>query len=76
MAEFVYGIPEHIDRIEGLVDLDRPSLCLVDFDEREEYIKLVALLRTLKCAPTGLDRCERCAVILVGANGPMSMSSP
>src|SRR5438876_11001675 len=70
MAEFVHGIPEHVDRIEGLVDLDRPSLCLVDFDEREEHIKLVALLRTIRRAPTGLDRCERCAVILVCANGP------
>src|SRR5947199_1282584 len=58
MAEFVYGIPEHVDRIEGLVDLDRPPLCLVDFDEREEHIKLVTLLRTLRCSPTGLDRCE------------------
>ena len=48
MAEFVYGITEHVDRIEGLVDLDRPSLCLVDFDERDEHIKLVALLRTLE----------------------------
>src|SRR5437764_8944561 len=70
MAELVYGIPEHVDRIEGLVDLDRPSLCLVDFDEREEHIELVALLRTLRCAPAGLDRRERCAVILVCANGP------
>src|SRR5256885_11469606 len=37
MAEFVYGISEHVDGIEGLVDLDRPSLGLVDFDEREEH---------------------------------------
>src|SRR3984893_14850267 len=26
MPELVDGIPEHIDRIEGLVDFDRPSL--------------------------------------------------
>jgi hypothetical protein len=45
MAEFVYGVPEHVDRIEGLVDLDRLSPCLVDFNEREEHIKLIALLR-------------------------------
>src|SRR3979409_824583 len=70
MAELIYGIAEHADRIEGRVDLDRPSLCLVDFDEREEHIKPVALLGTLRCAPTVLDRCERCAVILVCANGP------
>src|SRR5882724_3808367 len=70
MAELVYGIPEHVDRIEGFVDLDRPSLGFVDFDEREQHIELVTLLRALSCAPTSLDRRERCAVILVCANGP------
>src|SRR5215218_4859887 len=43
MAEFVYGMPEHVDRIEGFVDLDRPPLCLVYFDQCEQYIKFVAL---------------------------------
>src|ERR1700686_4851585 len=70
MPEFVDGIPEHIDRIEGLLDFDRPSLCLVNVDQREEHIELVAFLRSLRCTPTGFDGGERCAVILVRGNRP------
>src|ERR1700680_3686196 len=70
VPELVDRIPEHIDRIESPLDFDRPSLCLVDVDQREEHIELVAFLRSLRCTPTGLDRSKRRAVILVRANRP------
>src|ERR1700674_5408239 len=58
MPELVDGVPEHIDRIEGLVDFDRPRFSLVDVDQREEHIELVAFLCSLRCTPPGLDRGE------------------
>src|SRR5438067_353046 len=70
MPELIDGISERVDGIERLVDRDRPSLCLVDVDKRQEHIELVALLRALWCAPTRLDRGERIAVVLVRANRP------
>jgi hypothetical protein len=54
MAKLFFSVPEHVDGIKGLVDLDWPSLGFVEFDEREQHIELVALLRALRYTPTGL----------------------
>src|SRR5262249_42973896 len=51
-------------------DVDRPSLRLIDVDQREQHIELVALLGALRRAPTGFDLGERYAMVFVGANWP------
>src|SRR5215471_12085386 len=64
VTEFVDGVAEHVDRVEIPVDVDRPSLRLIDVDQREQHIELVALLSALRRAPTGFDLRERRAMVL------------
>src|ERR1017187_10941975 len=61
---------EHVDRIEIVFALNRPPLCLVALNQCNKHIELVALLAALNSAPARVDLRKRCAVILVGANGP------
>ena len=73
MPKLVDGIPEHIDRVESLVDFDRPSLGLIDVDEGKQHIELVAVVGALRRAPLGFDLSERRAVILCARIGRMSI---
>ena len=73
VAEFFDGVVEHVDWIEAVVDIDRPTLRFVGFDKRKEHVELVALFGALSGAPAGIDFRERRPVILVGANGRISI---
>ena len=61
---------QHVDGNEGLIDCDRPSPCLVNIDEREEDIELVAFLDAHRSASAGFDHGQRRTVILVCADWP------
>ena len=59
MPEFLDRIVEDINRIKALIDLDRPSLRFVYFDQCEEHVELVTLLGALRGTPAGVDLGER-----------------
>ena len=60
----------HVDRIEAFIHFDRPTLALIEVDQREQHIELVTLLRSLRCTPAGVDLGERSAVLFVCTNWP------
>src|SRR5437588_11633247 len=68
MPELLDGIIEDIDWIETLVGIDRPSLRFIYLDKREEHVKPIALLASLRRAPAGIDLDERGAMIVIGAD--------
>src|SRR5450631_3673846 len=68
MAELLDGIVEYVDWVEARVDVDRPSLRLVYFNECEEYVEPVAFLGALRGTPAGLDLGQGGAVIFVGTD--------
>src|SRR6516225_8686378 len=70
MPEFLDCIVEDINRIKVLIDLDRPSLRFVYFDECEEHVELVTLLGALRSAPAGIDLGERGPVVFVSTDWP------
>ncbi len=59
VAQFVYGVTKHIDRIEALVAVDRPPPRLIALDQCDQYIALIALFAPLRGTPTGVDRGKR-----------------
>src|SRR6266436_6300761 len=70
ISEFLDRIVKHVDRIEALVDVDRPSLCFIYFDKREEHVEPVTFLGALRCAPAGVDLGERGSMIFVRTDRP------
>lgn len=65
MSELLDCIAEHVDRIKTLAALDRPSLRLVYFDEREEVIEPVTLLGAFSSPPICIDLGERRMMIFI-----------
>ena len=70
MPEFLDGIVEHVNRIKVLVDIDRPSLRLVNFDKGEEHVKPITFLGAFCCAPAGVDLDKRVPVVFVRTDRP------
>ena len=70
MPEFINRILEHINRIEPVITIDRPSLCFVALDESNEYIQFVAILGALGGSPASVNLRQSRAVIFIIANWP------
>lgn len=70
MPEFLDCVVEDINRIKVLIDLDRPSLCFVYFDECEEHVELVTLLSALRGTPAGVDLGKLSWINIVAACSP------
>jgi hypothetical protein len=68
IAEFIYSVPEYVDRIEG--SRSRSAIALPRRFRRAREAHQACHPPALRCATKGLDRCERGAVILVCAKGP------
>jgi hypothetical protein len=65
VPELIDHIADCVDRIEAIVDVNRPSPRFVYFDESKEHVEPVTLFSALCCAPASIDLGERRSGIFV-----------
>jgi hypothetical protein len=70
MPKLLDRVVDDLDWVKTRLDLDRPSLRLVNLDKGEMDVEPVTFVGALGCPPMGLDLDERSTVILVSSDWP------